>query len=229
MTGHEVRFEWGIDGVRALAPESAALVVVDVLSFSTAVDVATGTGAKVLPLRWNDERASRAAQRSGALLARPRSSTEWSLSPSSLLSLTPDVLLALPSPNGATLCAEAAEFGVEVFAGCLRNAWAVAEAAQRRGGPIGVVAAGEGSRPAVEDALGAGAVIAALAGTRSPEAEVAAAGYEAVSHRLKALLAESVSGRELTGWGFAHDVALAAELNTSGTAPRLRDGRFEAS
>ncbi|QUH00957.1 2-phosphosulfolactate phosphatase [Saccharopolyspora erythraea] len=229
MSGAEVRLAWGSDGVRALAPGCSALIVVDVLSFSTAVDVATSTGARVLPLRWHDERAGIAAGQAGAVLARPRSDTEWSLSPSSLLTLTPEVLLALPSPNGATLCAEAAEFGVNVFAGCLRNAMAVAAAAGRLGGPIGVVAAGEGHRPAVEDAIGAGAIIAALSGPRSAEAEFVAAGYQAVSQRIKALLAECVSGRELRDGGFAHDVALAAEVDTSMTAPVLRGGRFEAS
>ncbi|GAA4865939.1 hypothetical protein GCM10025787_59730 [Saccharopolyspora rosea] len=227
MTSPDVHAEWGLPGLRALRG-FPVLVVVDVLSFSTAVDVATGTGARVLPMRWKD-----AAAPPGAVLAGPRSRTEWSLSPSSLRTLTPDVLLGLPSPNGATLCAEAAGTGAEVFAGCLRNAATVARAAQRLGGPIGVVAAGERRddelRPAIEDLLGAGAVIAALSGSRSPEAEVAEATFRAVGPRVGALLADSCSGRELAEWGFAHDVALAAEVNASDTAPVLRDGVLEAS
>ncbi|MGP4016299.1 2-phosphosulfolactate phosphatase [Saccharopolyspora sp. 5N708] len=222
----EVHTDWGLPGLRAMA-DCPVLVVVDVLSFSTAADIATSTGARVRPMRWREESAD-----PDVVLAQPRSWDRWSLSPSSLRTLTPDVLLGLPSPNGATLCAEAAGSGAAVFAGCLRNAAAVAQAAARRGGPVGVVAAGERRddelRPAIEDLLGAGAIISALPGRRSPEAELAAAAFQAVSGDIGALLADCESGRELADLGFAHDVALAAEVNSSRTAPVLRDGVLAA-
>ncbi|MEV5538683.1 2-phosphosulfolactate phosphatase [Saccharopolyspora shandongensis] len=226
MTSLDVHTDWALPGLRAMA-DHPVLVVVDVLSFSTAVDVATGTGARVMPLRWQDESAP-----DDVVLARPRSLDEWSLSPSSLRTLTPDVLLGLPSPNGATLCAEAVATGATVFAGCLRNAGAVARAAAQVGGPVGIVAAGERRdgqlRPAIEDQLGAGAIISALPGRRSPEAELAAAAFQAVSGEIGAMLADCESGRELAEWGFAHDVSLAAEVDCSGRAPVLRDGILTA-
>jgi 2-phosphosulfolactate phosphatase len=37
---YDLRCEWGMRGLLALAPASDAVVIVDVLSFSTAVDIA---------------------------------------------------------------------------------------------------------------------------------------------------------------------------------------------
>ncbi|MER7015665.1 2-phosphosulfolactate phosphatase [Saccharopolyspora sp. NPDC000359] len=225
MASVDVHVDWGLPGLRAMSG-FPVLVVVDVLSFCTAVDVATGRGACVLPLRTRHD-----AIPEGVVLAWARHRERWSLSPSSLQTLTAGVRLGLPSPNGATLCASAS--GSTVFAGCLRNADAVAGAAARTGGPVGVVAGGERRdgelRPAIEDLLGAGAIVSALAGRRSPEAELAAAAFHSAREDIGRLLAGCESGRELAETGFAHDVGLAAEVNSSQTAPVLRDGFLEAA
>lgn len=232
--GYDVRLEWGREGLALLGGHCAVVVIVDVLCFCTAVDVAVERGAEVLPLPWDDQRASATAQRAGAVLAGPRGGPGWSLSPASLRSVPAGVRLALPSVNGATLCALAQRTGAQVLAGCLRNAAAVARTAQRlaRGGPIGLVPAGERwslagepLRPALEDALGAGAIAAVLPGAFSPEADLAAAQFTAARARgLRGVLAAGVSGRELTRDGFAADVTLAAAHDASEAAPRLRDG-----
>ncbi|KAA5828757.1 2-phosphosulfolactate phosphatase [Saccharopolyspora hirsuta] len=225
MASVDVHVDWGLPGLRAMSG-FPVLVVVDVLSFCTAADLAVARGARVLPMRSRYD-----ATPEGVVLAWARHRERWSLSPSSLLMLTAGVRLGLPSPNGATLCAAAS--GSTVFAGCLRNADAVAEAAARVGGPVGVVAGGERRddelRPAIEDLLGAGAIVSALSGRRSPEAELAAAAFRSVRDDISSLLADCESGRELAEMGFAHDVALAAEVNSSRTAPVLRDGFLEAA
>lgn len=46
---YDIRCEWGEGALRGLAPLSDVIAIVDVLSFSTAVDIATGCGAEVLP------------------------------------------------------------------------------------------------------------------------------------------------------------------------------------
>ena len=87
----EALAEWGLAGVEALHTRVAVLVIVDVLSFCTAVDVAVSRGALVEPFGFTDERIARAvAERSGAVLAGRRFATEgYSLWPSSQLALPP--------------------------------------------------------------------------------------------------------------------------------------------
>jgi 2-phosphosulfolactate phosphatase len=70
-----------------------------------------------------------------------RSQPGYTLSPASLRSLPMGSSLVLPSPNGATLAL--ATGSTPTFAGCLRNARAVAEAASRHGRRVAVVASGE--------------------------------------------------------------------------------------
>ncbi len=167
--GADVRFDWGRQGLESLlAGGVRTVVIVDVLRFTTAVDVACGRGAAVTPHRWDDDSAATEAARRGASVAgRPGGgdTSSPSLSPVSLRNLTAADHVLLPSLNGAALSCRAAEAGVVVLAACLRNAAAVAAAIAAF--PVGVVAAGEqwpdGSlRVAVEDAWGAGAVVRAL-------------------------------------------------------------------
>ncbi|CDR18165.1 hypothetical protein [Streptomyces iranensis] len=47
--GYGVRFEWGPTGAQQLAPDTACLSVVDVLSFTTSVTVAVEVGTQVFP------------------------------------------------------------------------------------------------------------------------------------------------------------------------------------
>ena len=227
-----VRCEWGEAAVRQLAPWCAAVVIVDVLSFSTCVDVAVSRGAGVLPYRWRDDSAAEFARERGALLASPerRFAGGYSLSPTSLTTLPSGARLVLPSPNGATLSALAAESGAAVFAACLRNVQAVADHLRPRFPSVLVVPAGErwpdGSlRPALEDWLGAGALVRALGLAASPEAEAAARAWDAMTD-LPAPLRACASGRELIERGFVPDLDVAAGLNVSHAVPELRNGVY---
>jgi len=222
----DIRCEWGEHGVAALAPISDAVIIVDVLSFSTSVEIAVRNGAWVFPCRWRDEQAVDFAASVKAELAEPRrTSSRYSLSPASLLHIMPGTRLVLPSPNGATLTLAARP--TPVFAGCLRNAEAVALAARKVGSRIAVIAAGErwpddhSLRPSFEDLAGAGAIISYLNGRPSPEAAGATAAFREAKSRLSEFLHHCSSGKELIERGFEQDVALAAEFNVSDCAPVL--------
>jgi 2-phosphosulfolactate phosphatase len=226
------RCEWGPDAVTALAP-AEVIIVIDVFSFTTCVDVAVSRGVAILPYGWNDPSAADYATAQGAELAGKRRKTRYSLAPESYLDAPAGLRCVLPSPNGARVTLAAAASGAVVLAGCLRNARAVATAAQRAGRTFNVVPAGErwldgGLRPALEDAIGAGAVLAGLPGSRSPEAEAMVAIFEARRDALVETLDACGSGRELTGRGHLRDKLIAGDLDVSSCVPRFDGTAFVA-
>ncbi len=246
QTGFRYRFEWGPNGLRALAPSSDVVVIVDVLRFTSAVSAALEAGAVVLPYRWDDDGVARFAQRHDAQVLADGRHRGQALSPARLLGLASGTRVALPSPNGSALAFAARDHGARhVLAGCLRNARATARRAQELAGPSGVVTVlGAGERwrgetgplrPAVEDLLGAGAVLAALdeadplpGAQLSPEAAAAAAAFLAARAHLADALATCSSGRELTERGADHDITVAAALDVTDLAAELVGEAFLA-
>jgi 2-phosphosulfolactate phosphatase len=169
----------------------------------------------------------------GAELAGARGSDEYrfSLSPTSLSEIAAGTKLVLPSPNGSTI--SAAAHRTPVLAGCLRNAGAVARKAVAiaRGSPVAVIPAGErwpdGSlRPAIEDLIGAGAIIEELGLRCSPEAEIARQAFRGALPAMAEILRGCTSGRELIDRGYPQDVEAAINLNVSLTTPLLVDGAY---
>jgi len=227
---YAVRFEWGLPGLQQLAPISEIVIIVDVLSFSTAVDIAVANGAVILPYPSRNESAESYAARRDAELAAPlRTDGSFSLSPTSLLKIPKGHRLVIPSPNGAALAFHAS--GARVFTACLRNSSAVTDLVARLGSTFAVIAAGERwpgeqLRPCLADLLGAGAVLAGLPGQKSPEAEAAIAAFRHFEQNLQAALSGCSSGKELIERGFACDVDLAAEFDASRSVPWLHDGAF---
>jgi 2-phosphosulfolactate phosphatase len=171
---YQVRFDWGVDGARAIGGGADVLVFVDVLGESH-VDVDVD-------------------------------------------SLT-------------------ATAGV-VVGGSLRNAAAVArwalDAQADKGDrfTIAIVAVGETResgriRFALEDLLGAGAIIDALASAGidycSPEAAAAAAAYTGLRNATRHLIGASTSGREAAARGYRAAVDAALESNSSDEVTVLRE------
>lgn len=238
----QVHVEWGVTGAELAAARGDAVVVVDVLSFSTALCVATSRGvtclvyseAEIAKLGGSMALAER-------LDARPLSNRRrvepggFSLSPGSLLRAEAGQRVLFTSLNGAAVTAASAAAPALMIAG-LRNAQAAVSAilelltrpddVER----VTIVPCGEhwssveptatGTRYGIEDWLGAGLLCRRLgeAGLRlTAEAEVAAHAWKGPE-----VLRACVSARELIAAGFSEDVDLALEVDADRAVP-VRD------
>ncbi|HEY7092185.1 MAG TPA: 2-phosphosulfolactate phosphatase [Ktedonobacterales bacterium] len=240
-----VRLAWGRRGAYAAAERGDILVVVDTLRFSTAAATAVHHGALIYPCAPDEALYTALAQRVGGEVALHHAAaptlTRFSLSPRSFLAVEPGTRVVLPSPNGST-CSQYGSRAPALFVGALVNAQAVAGAvshllnsASHRN--VTVLACGErwrtpdeegALRCALEDYLGAGAILSALPFSQTVEAQMCAAAFRAMEDQLDAALWECESGQELRAKGLGEDVRFAAQLNVYDTAPVLRGERLEA-
>ena len=240
MTGRGCHLFWGPSGAQLAAETAAAIVIVDTLSFSTTVITAVGRGAVVYPCGEGDD-PLRLAQQVGGVVSVGRHDVPrkgpYSLSPLTFRDLPPDTKVVLNAVNGGT-CSRLAGAAPLLFVGALINAGAAAAAVSDvldAGRSCAVVVCGErlveagpggGIRFAVEDYLGAGAILSFLECEKSAEARVCQAAFEGVRGELLPILKECDSGRELCEMGYAEDVDFSAQLNTSDTVPVFRDGCY---
>jgi 2-phosphosulfolactate phosphatase len=242
----DCRLEWGRRGAQSAAERGDILVVVDVLSFSTAVATAVERGAVVYP-SGKDEDADAIARRWGAVVAVRREEVpdrgSYSLAPQTLLAATPGERIVLQSPNGAT-CSRYGSSVPLLLVGSLLNAavvaTAAAQAARELKAAITVLACGERwpspheegeLRFALEDYLGAGAILAhlPLSLTRSPEARASEAAFTAAANHLPETFRDCGSGIELIQRGYPGDVEYAGRLNIYSSVPVLHDGLYLAA
>jgi len=232
--------DWGPEGVAAAAARGDVAIIVDVLSFGTAVSTAVKAGATIFPCATPVE-ALDTAKLAGTHAAVQRRDVpiggQFSLSPLTMVSARPGDKICVASPNGAACC-RIGESARGMFVAGLVNARETARAAARRARNhacgITVVACGErhpnGSlRPAVEDWVGAGAIISHLQAPRSAEAEVCREAYLAVHHRIPELLWKSESGQELRAAGYSRDVTYATSIDVHDTAVILHRGWLVAT
>ncbi len=226
-------------GLREALRRGHVVVLVDVLSFSTAVAAGAARGVDFFPAGSGRRAQALAAAPGAGVVASvsrkdPPGPGRYSLSPLSFAEAPAGLTVALRSPNGARLAVAARGAPALLVAG-LVNATAVGRAAteeaRRLGRGVTVLACGEraaGShgrrRFAVEDFLGAGAVAAAVGLPRTGEAEVAVRAFEAVRGHLEAVLLGSESGADLVRAGFAEDVRFAARVDSIAAVPEFSGG-----
>ena len=125
---------------------------------------------------------------------------------------------AYMSTTNGTRAIVAARAAANIFTGAIVNASAVARAVSAAGADVTLLCAGTGGAVAMEDVIGAGAVMAALARNSpiSPESDTALIArrlYEAVAHDLRAALTESLGGRNVIAAGLLEDIDFAARLD----------------
>jgi 2-phosphosulfolactate phosphatase len=239
---YRCRLDWGRRGAREAAERQDILVIVDTLSFSTTAVTAVQHGGLIYPCT-QDEDPVALAQRIGGEAAVRRQDVpargRFSLSPLAYLHLEPGTRIALGSPNGAT-CSRYARTVPYLFVGALVNAEAVATVVSQlldtTDRCVTIIACGErwqtpmedgALRMAIEDYLGAGAILSYLWHDKSPEARVCVGAFLYSRDDLLAALWECGSGRELRGMGFAEDVRHAAQCNVYQAVPVMHGERLE--
>ncbi len=223
--------------------EGAVCAVFDVLrATSTAVAALAGGAEAVWPCLDEEEARVLAARLAGAgrpvLLAGERDSLPV---PGFDLGNSPPPLaegvaagrhVILATTNGTRAIRAAAEAGAAVVvAGALVNAAAVARRLAEAGGErVVLLCAGTQGRFALEDWLGAGAVVAELAalaprGLAADDAALAArAAFLGLRDSLAEALLTGAHGSRLAGLGLARDVGWSARLSVVDAVPILTDG-----
>jgi 2-phosphosulfolactate phosphatase len=227
-----VKLEWGWHGCAMAAARGDIVVIVDVLRFSTACAAAVARGISIIPAAMEDDLAE-LARRHDAILPEAGFAR---LSPLAYAKVPPGTRLVVKSPNGAT-CAGLAGAAPLVAFGSFVNASAtarfVAGMASQTAHNITIVACGERwsqenrdgqLRFAIEDYLGAGAILAGLTLEKSAEATLCSDAFTTSGPRLVKLLLNCASGRELIERGLTADVEMAAKLDSIDAVPVLAHG-----
>ncbi len=241
MTNKICKFNWGRDGAIEASEDNDYVVIVDTLSFSTTVAYATTNSVRVYPQALGDD-TTELSKKYDAEIAVGRlcvpEKGRFSLSPLTYNSIEKNTKVVLPALNGGTCCKLAQENSAKVIVGALVNAKAVANhimtyiAESDNSINISVIACGERFKEpnmdgeirfAIEDYLGAGAIISELEIEKTPEAIVCEGAFKSSKNILNKLIWECESGIELREIGFGDDVVFASKLNSINVVPILLD------
>lgn len=228
---------WPADAVRG-----AHAVVVDVLRATTTIATALANGAAgVIPVA-EPEDAIAVGHRLGrerVLFCGERNALriegfDLDNSPASFTAqAVAGKTLVLTTTNG-TRALRAVANAASVRTAALVNRTAVADALAHEDGDVVIVCAGESNGFALEDALGAGALVDTLLALIADVdlcdgARAAALLYRSVANRLADAVASADHAQALAKCGFAGDVTRCAALDTLTVVPTLRDGVLVAA
>ena len=231
---HRVRMDWGWRGCIAAAARGDAVVIVDVIRFSTAVCAAASRGVTVYPASERDDIDAMCEQFGATQI-------DNGLAPATYDTIERGQRVVLRSPNGAT-CVRLASAAPIVMIGAIVNRSAVGnciyELIHKTKLNVTVIACGErwtapsddgALRFAVEDQLGVGAVLSRIRGADlSAEAQVCAQAFLSTTD-IVPWITQCGSGREQISKDDRASVVTAAMIDRYPVVPVLRDGcRLEA-
>jgi len=228
---------WQPDAVR-----DKHVAVVDVLRATTTIATALANGAAgVIPVATATGAADLARRlgRDDVLLCGERDASaiagfDLDNSPASFRAeIVAGKTLVMTTTNG-TGALRAVAGAASVRTAALVNRMAAADALAQETGSIVVVCAGESGAFALEDAIGAGALVDALLTLEADVelhdgARAAAILYRCVADRLADAIASADHAQILAAKGFARDVTRCAALDTLAVVPTLRDNVLVAA
>lgn len=228
---------WPAEAVR-----NRHVAVIDVLRGTTTIATALANGAAGVIAVTDPEEGAALARRLGrerVLLGGERHAVRidgFDLD-NSPLAYRPDMVrgktVVFTTTNG-TRALRAMDGAASIRAAALVNRGAVAEALAREDGDITIVCAGEANGFALDDTLGAGALVDRLIAMLSnADLSDAALGatllYRSVAERLADAVATGEHAQSLARKGFAADIAFSAQLDIFDAVPTLRDGVLVAT
>ncbi len=204
-----------------------AVIVFDVLRASTSIIAALDAGIKEIRI-FGDTSGARAAAKAfdgprllcGEENCLPPADFDLGNSPLAFERAKHAGRVAFMRTTNGTRAILAAQGAGAVYVGALVNASAVARAAAKTERAITLLCAGTNEHVAMEDLIGAGAIIAEL--TRqasvhleSDAAQIALRLFRSAESNLAAALTDSQGGRNVIAAGLQHDIEFAAQLNCS--------------
>jgi 2-phosphosulfolactate phosphatase len=221
--------------------EGRAVAVFDVLRATTTMTAALAAGVREIRLFGDTEAARRAAAEAvvaaggpGPLLCGesqclPPAGFDLGNSPGALNRAAHGGRALFMSTTNGTRALIAARGAGLLLTGALVNASATARALAASGLPVTLLCAGTNGAAAMEDAIGAGAVIDALGRSRGVELEsdvarVALGLFRSVRDDLRGALADSTGGRNVLAAGLSPDIEFAARLDVFDVVGRAVDG-----
>jgi 2-phosphosulfolactate phosphatase len=201
------------------------VVVFDVLRATTTMAAALAAGVQEIRVFGSLDEAAKAARRHegprilcGEANCLPPAGFDLGNSPGAFTRERHAGLTAYMSTTNGTRAIVAAKGAAAIYAGALVNASAVARAVGERGADVTLLCAGTGGAVAMEDVLGAGAVVARLARLAATNLEsdiplLARRLYEGTAD-LRAALTQSRGGRNVVAAGLDADIEFAAAVDS---------------
>ncbi len=214
-----------------------AVVVFDVLRATTTMTAALAAGVKEIHIFGDIASAREAAARAagepkpllcGEVHALMPSGFDLGNSPGALDPALHKARTLFMSTTNGTRAILAAREAKLLLIGALVNASAVARAVVASGLDVTLLCAGTNGMPAIEDVIGAGAVIDAIGGRAKLESDLAQMALrllQGARDDLRSAMAEGAGGRNVTAAGLDPDIDFAGRLDRFDVVGRVDGSR----